>query len=120
MPQRDLSCLDLSPRHLAILQVLLAEHVPKAEVWAYGSRVTGGAHEGSDLDLVLRHPTDLTKDVPGWIELSEALQSSQLPILVQPHLWSRLPASFHRNIEADYVVVSSAVDDSGSDAGSVR
>jgi hypothetical protein len=25
---------------------------------AYGSRVTGGAHDGSDLDLVLRNPAD--------------------------------------------------------------
>ena len=100
MPQRDLACLDLSARHLAILRVLLAKRIPKAEVWAYGSRVTGGGHEGSDLDLVLRHPTDLTKDVPGWIELAEALQSSQRPILVEAHLWSRLPESFHRNIEA--------------------
>lgn len=33
---------------------LLGQHVPQAEVWAYGSRVNGGAHEGSDLDLVLR------------------------------------------------------------------
>lgn len=120
MPQRDLTCLDLSARHLALLRVLLAEHVPEAVVWAYGSRVTGGAHEGSDLDLVLRHPTDLTKDVPGWTELAEALQSSRLPILVQTHLWSRLPEAFHRNIEADYVVLSSAAADSGSDAGIIR
>ncbi|MFN5236631.1 MAG: nucleotidyltransferase domain-containing protein [Bacteroidota bacterium] len=26
------------------------------EVWAYGSRVNGDAHEGSDLDLVIRTP----------------------------------------------------------------
>lgn len=30
------------------------------EVWAYGSRVNGDAHEGSDLDLVIRTP-DLRK-----------------------------------------------------------
>jgi predicted nucleotidyltransferase len=114
MPQHDLSCLRISERHLRALQEILASHVPQADVWAYGSRVTGGAHEGSDLDLVLRCSTDLTKDVPGWVDLVEALQSSRLPILVQVHLWSQLPASFHRNIEMDYVVVRSAAGDSDS------
>ena len=77
-----------------------------AEVWAYGSRVSGGSHQGSDLDLVFRQPSHLTQDVPGWLELVEALQGSPLPLLVQVHQWSRLPDVFHRNIEADYVVQS--------------
>ena len=38
-------------------EALLREHVPNAEVWAYGrSRVNGRCHSGSDLDLVLRSP----------------------------------------------------------------
>ena len=92
MPRVDLARLNLAPHHLAQLQTLLAKHVPNAEVWAYGSRVTGGAHEGSDLDLVLRHPDDVKQDVEGWIDLKEALQESQIPILVEVHMWSRLPA----------------------------
>ena len=76
MPQVELAHLHLAPQHLGQLQTLLAAHVPAAEVWAYGSRVTGGAHEGSDLDLVLRHPQDLGQDVEGWFELKEALQES--------------------------------------------
>jgi len=110
MPQRDRSCLQISARHLGVLQEILAKEVPHADVWAYGSRVTGGAHEGSDLDLVLRNPADLARDASGWIDLVESLQSSQLPMLVQVHLWSRLPASFQRNIEAAYVVIRSATD----------
>ena len=105
MPALDLSRLEMPAHHLQTLTNLLAQHVPNADVWAYGSRVTGGAHEGSDLDLVLRNPTDLTQDVEGWYELKEALQESTLPILVEVHLWSRLPQAFHRNIEAGYVVV---------------
>ncbi len=108
MPQLDLSRLQLSPRHLGMLLALLQEHVPQAEVWAYGSRITGGAHECSDLDLILRNPADLKRDVEGWLELKEALQASALPILVDVHLWSRFPAAFHRNIEAGYVVVRDA------------
>jgi len=34
--------------------------LPDVEVWAYGSRVTGRSHDGSDLDLALRGP-DLKK-----------------------------------------------------------
>jgi uncharacterized protein len=105
MPQLDLSRLLLSANYLHTLQNLLAQHVPNTEVWAYGSRVMGGAHEGSDLDLVLRHPADLTQQVAGWIDLKEALQNSTLPILVEVHQWSQLPKAFYPNIEAGYVVL---------------
>lgn len=105
MPRSDLAQLDLSPRHLALLRDILARHVPEAEVWAYGSRVHGTAHEGSDLDLVLRHPDDPGRDVANWPALQEALQASRLPMLVDVHLWSRLPASFHPEIERSHVVL---------------
>ena len=48
--------LDLRPEWLEIVRHLLAVHLPDAEVWAYGSRVQGTCHEGSDLDLVARNP----------------------------------------------------------------
>ena len=105
MPRLDLSHLQLDSLHLHQLQTLLLKIVPHAEVWAYGSRVTGKAHEGSDLDLVLRLPSDLTQDVEGFMDLQSALQDSTLPILVEVHLWARLPKSFYRNIEAAYVVL---------------
>lgn len=105
MPPIDISKLQLSSHHLAMLRNLLATYVPDADVWAYGSRVTGGAHEGSDLDLVLRHRLDLKQSVSGYAELIEGLQRSDLPMLVQAHVWSDLPESFHRNIEACYVIL---------------
>ena len=49
--------LDLPTRFREKLEALLREHVPDAEVWAYGSRVNGRSHDSSDLDLVLRGPT---------------------------------------------------------------
>ena len=103
MPQRELSTLQLAPQHLQLLQALLHTHVPEAQVWAYGSRVTGGAHEGSELDLVLGNPADLEHELDNWFGLKEALQDSQLPLLVELHLWSHLPKTFHPNIEAAYV-----------------
>ncbi len=96
--------LDLPSRYREDLKALLREHVPDAAVWAYGSRVNGRSHDGSDLDLVLRSPT-LEPLGCEYLELVEALEQSNIPILVQVHDWARLPESFHREIERDYVVV---------------
>jgi predicted nucleotidyltransferase len=49
--------LSLRPEQLQELRRLIATHFPHEEVWAYGSRVTGTAHDTSD--LVVRHPPDL-------------------------------------------------------------
>jgi predicted nucleotidyltransferase len=108
MPRAELARLALSDRHLAALRALLERHVPDAEVWAFGSRVIGGAHEGSDLDLVLRNAYDPTQAVPGLADLREALQSSALPMLVEAHDASQLPASFQREIERQYSVIQPA------------
>jgi predicted nucleotidyltransferase len=105
MPRRETSDLQLAPRHLAMLRDVLATHAPQAEVWAYGSRVSGGAHECSDLDIVLRNATNLRKECDEWLDVKDALQESVLPILVDTHDWAHLPESFHRNIEREYVVV---------------
>ena len=96
--------LRLSPRHRRLLEVLLQKHVANVEVWAYGSRVNGAAHEGSDLDLVLRSHT-LEPLGPEYSALVEALEESNIPILVQVHDWARLPKSFHREIQRAYVVL---------------
>ena len=45
-----------------------------------------------------------------FIDLVEALQESNIPILVQAHDWAHLPDSFHREIERGYVVVKEMVD----------
>ena len=96
--------LDLPTRYREELETLLREHVPNADVWAYGSRVNGRSHDGSDLDLVLRGPT-LEPLGYEYVELVEALEQSNIPILVQAHDWARLPESFLSEIERDYVVV---------------
>ena len=46
--------LRLPQRYRRVLEWLLREHVPEAEVWAYGSRITGESHTGSELALVVR------------------------------------------------------------------
>ena len=96
--------LALPLRYRKQLKALLDEHVPGVEVWAYGSRVNGESHEGSDLDLALRGSALEPLD-GGFYDLLEAIEKSNIPILVQAHDWAMLPESFHREIERDYVVV---------------
>ena len=100
--------LALPRRYRDQLEALLREHVPGVEVWAYGSRVNGESHDGSDLDLVLRGPALEPLD-GGFYDLLEAIEKSNVPILVQAHDWAMLPESFHREIERDYVVVQKGV-----------
>jgi predicted nucleotidyltransferase len=103
MPQLDLACLNMRASDLAQLRQLLARYVPQAQVWAYGSRVNGQSHDTSDLDLVLRNPSDLKKPMDELWDLKEALENSSIAILVDVHDWAYLPESFHRNIERAYV-----------------
>ena len=89
---------------LAILG-LLSQYLPNVTAWAYGSRVNGEAHDGSDLDIVLRSP-DLSPiplaDLRGF---TEALRESNIPILVEARDWARLPESFQREVLRGYVVL---------------
>lgn len=100
--------LDLPPRYLQAVLDVLRVYVPEAEVWAYGSRVTGGGHEASDLDLVLRNPEDLGAESPALDKLKEAFVESTLPIRVDVVDWARIPASFHREIERAHVLLRKA------------
>lgn len=97
--------MEINEQHLAQLRALLQRHVPHAEVWAYGSRVSGGGHQASDVDIVLRNPRDLTKPQDAYWELKEALSESQIPLLVDVLDWARIPESFREEIVKAYVVI---------------
>ena len=105
MPELALERLAMQPRHLAMLRELLRRHLPHAEVWAYGSRVNGDGHEASDLDLVVRQPSDPKQETPQLWEMKDALVESDLPVRVDVVDWAHIPASFHCEIERGYVVV---------------
>ncbi|MBI4026367.1 MAG: nucleotidyltransferase domain-containing protein [Verrucomicrobia bacterium] len=98
--------LDLHPTYRQVLLEVLAAHVPDAEVWAYGSRVNGQAHEGSDLDLVVRNPDRLDQPQRRLYALRDALTESDLPILVEVLDWARIPEDMRREIERQHVVVT--------------
>ena len=97
--------LHLLPRHRERLEALLCEHLPGVEVWAYGSRVNGRSHDGSDLDLVLRGRGLDEIELSALADFTQALHDSTIPFLVEARDWARLPERFHREIERAYVGV---------------
>lgn len=103
--RRDANVLRLPVRYRETIQGLLQQHLSDVEVWAYGSRVSGRSHEGSDLDLVLRAPDLAPIDASALAAFLDALRDSTIPILVEAHDWARLPKSFHGQIEREYVTL---------------
>ena len=97
--------MHLQPHHRKQIEALLRQHLSGVEVWAYGSRVNGRSHDGSDLDLVLRGPdlSPISYDV--LRALRQAFSDSNIPILVDARDWARLPEGFRREIERGYVAL---------------
>ena len=89
-----------------LVQIFSAVDTP-IEVWAYGSRVSGTAHDGSDLDLVIRSKDRKKLPANVFMELKEKVTESNIPIVVELFDWARLPESFHHNIEAQHEVLYS-------------
>ncbi|MGV8897973.1 MAG: nucleotidyltransferase family protein [Burkholderiaceae bacterium] len=105
MPELPQHQLQLQPRHLALLCQMLHQYLPQADVWAYGSRVTGQGHDASDLDLVVRQPDNFQQEMMDLWKLQDALIDSNLPIHVDVIDWARIAESFRHEIERAYVVL---------------
>ena len=105
MPPTETPRLHLPEPYLRIVQDILREHLPHAEIWAYGSRVNGDYYDASDLDLVARQPGDLKQGQTQLYDAIEAFTESDLPIFVQLVDWAWIPESFHAEILANYVVL---------------
>jgi predicted nucleotidyltransferase len=98
--------LNLSQTCLVLIQQL-AERVLQTpcEIWAYGSRVRGDSHVGSDLDMVIR--THDLSPLPA-VELQafkEACRESNIPILVDIMDWGRIPVAFHAQIMQAHEII---------------
>lgn len=76
-------------------------------IWAFGSRGNGTCHDTSDLDLVI-HPAKNLSPAEAVSELrdfKEALQDSNLVILVDVFLWEQIPELFQQEIQRHYEVL---------------
>jgi predicted nucleotidyltransferase len=99
--------LDLRPEWLDIIRRIFAVHLPEVEVIAYGSRVSGTAHGGSDLDLVVRNRNNPLLPTGNLGAVRDAFSESNLPILVDIQDWARIPDGFREEIELTGVVAIS-------------
>lgn len=80
------------------------------ELWAYGSRIKGTSHDGSDLNLVVKSKEKSPDAIDNLIKFKEKLQSSNIPILIQVLDWEHIPKSFQDNIKQQYEVLCSVTE----------
>ena len=95
--------VDIRPDHLEIVLGILAQHVPEAEVWGFGSRAKWLARDTSDLDLCIRAAAPIRFSRMG--ALREAFEESNLPYKVDVVDWANTSESFRKIIERDKVRV---------------
>lgn len=102
-----MSSLALSPKHLRLVQDILAAHLPPgAQVWVFGSRASGRAWRYSDLDLAIDVGRRLTHDERAI--LAEAFSESDLPYRVDVVDWRSLEERFRGIIAAQRLPLSAA------------
>jgi|GEM_PF-66513 len=99
------AAIDITAQQRKTLLAILRRFVPGIAVWAYGSRVKWTARPNSDLDLVA-FTTPAQRGVVS--ELQDELAESNLPFLVDLHVWEEVPERFHEIIRKEYVVVQEA------------
>ena len=103
--------IDITEAQRTVLTEILRRHIPHADVWAYGSRVKFTARPNSDLDLVV---FTMPEEHGVVAELNDELVNSDLPFLVDLHVWDEVPRKFHDIIRKEYVVVQEALESSHS------
>jgi predicted nucleotidyltransferase len=96
--------LYLDDYNLHIMQHLLKKWVPGYLIIAFGSRVKGHAHEGSDLDLVIKNIEAPENPCTTIAELQQAIKESNVTILIDILDWATIPEAFRTEINKNYVI----------------
>ena len=94
--------LNVKQEYLNELKNIFSNYCPKAEIWAYGSRLTNDCHSGSDLDLTVKTFNDENKYL---YELKELLNDSDIPFFFVFNIFDNLPQSFQDEILKNYVKI---------------
>lgn len=84
------------------LKRIFKKFYPESLVWAFGSRIDGSAHAGSDLDLVI---VDYGEPNHDFFDLKETIKEINIPFLIDVFELNKLPDSFQREIKKNYVVL---------------
>jgi predicted nucleotidyltransferase len=90
--------LDLPKKTQEQINVILAEVHKTHDVLAFGSRVNGTAHAGSDLDIALRNKERPEEPLLSLAKIRAAFRDSDIPILIDLHDWAALPKEFRAEI----------------------
>ena len=91
----------LSPEQQHDMRQIIAQVIPGAQVWVFGSRATGKARPFSDLDLLLTQPPKLN-----WAQraaLRDGFEASRLPFRVDVVESAGLAFGMAERIEAERV-----------------
>ena len=94
--------LFIKQKYLDMLRTIFKQYCPEAEIWAYGSRLGGDAHEGSDLDLAVKTFGDKKCTLT---ELKQMLNESDIPFLIDILEFDKIPESFQDEIKKNYTVI---------------
>lgn len=92
----------IKPKYLKMLNDIFESYCPTAEIWAYGSRLNGNAHDGSDLDLIVK---SFNSNECYITELQDIIANSNIPFLIDIHQFDFLPKSFQNEILKKYVII---------------
>jgi len=95
--------IDISPEHWKMVRDILRRHVPRHEVWAFGSRAKHKAKRYSDLDLAVIAEVPLAATV--LTALQEDFSDSDLPWKVDVVEWAATSEAFRQIIAREKVVV---------------
>ncbi len=100
MSELKLNKLNVKQEYLDELTQILKNYCPKAEIWAYGSRLDGDSHSGSDLDMTVKSFNEEGKYL---YELKTLLIDSDIPFLMDINEFDKLPETFQEEILKKYV-----------------
>ena len=94
--------INLHSDHENLIKKILKKHVPKKEVWAFGSRVKQTAKSSSDLDLVIISDKRIPSKTMTLLTLN--LEESDLPFKVDILDWCQISDEFKKVIQNQYIV----------------
>ena len=92
------SVIQLPESHVHTIQRILCQQVPQAQVFAFGSRVSGTPRKYSDIDLAIALPQPL--GLRRLRQLKDAFEDSDLPICVDIVDWSLADPDFKAAVKA--------------------
>ncbi len=99
----DPLAIDIRTDLWPIVRDILQRHVPRHEIWAFGSRVQGRAKRYSDLDLAIISDTPLPLST--LARLADDFSESDLPWRVDLVDWATTGAAFRQIIERQKIVI---------------